>query len=273
MLIAKQSMIISEQEALKSMIKFYNNTDTKGIVNELEERLNNSTKLRNNKTSTARSLALSCLENNTLQALPGSNQSDTTSQSKPCTQYKTAQDDAVTATFQQAQVNSDYQSTKFMLNSENQFNEFLSDRIEYLEEEMAGIAAELNSSTEVYLGGLADSTEFQNLNSILSETEQNLDNNWMQFEYDSDSNHLNTDQDTTSKSIAAGIGVGAPGISGFDAHASYGKGTTDLDQALNSASLKVSGSVLRVVIKRPWFKPSLFEDPSLSFVSIATKYI
>ena len=48
-------------------------------------------------------------------------------------------------------------------------------------------------------------------------------------------------------------------------HFSYG--STDFQQDLNRASIKVSGELLRVTIKRPWFRPSLFENPSLFFVS------
>ncbi len=260
MVIAKMSMVESELDALKSMIGFneQNKQQESKTTSAIEKKLNDSKKNTDNKTQEAGEALNSCLQsqssNNT-----GSSQSG-------CQHYRQAKNDAVTASFQQAQIKSEYESAQFLLNGKGQFNSFLQARIDTLERELNDLNATLSSS-EVHLGGLADSREFQNLNSLLNETEQNLDDNWMQFEYDSDSSHINSEQETSSLNVGVGIGVGVPGIESLDVGGNYGKGTADLKQALNSASMKVSGSILRVVIKRPWFKPSLFSDPSLSFVS------
>ena len=262
MLIAKKSMAESERDALKSMIIFNNQNQNQSAnaTSQLKTKLDAATTQTVNKTSDAGQALTSCIHSNS-----NSTTNRTTSQ---CQDYRRANADAVTASFQQAQVKSEYESAQFLLNSKGQFNSFLTARVDTLERELASLNAQLNASSNVHLGGLADSREFQNLNKLFNETEQSLDDNWLEFEYDSDSSHINTQQDTSSHNIAAGIGIGAPGIASFDGGFNYGKGTTDLKQALNSASLKVSGSVLRVVIKRPWFKPSLFSDPSLSFVSL-----
>ena len=261
MLIAKKSMVESELDALKSMIAFneQNKDQAQKTTGELQAKLNASTAQTANKTQGAGQALTNCLSSRS-----GSNSTGTSAE---CKDYGKAKDDAVTASFQQAQIQSEYESAQFLLNSKGQFNTFLGARVHALERELASINAELNATSQVHLGGLADSREFHNLNALLNETEQHLDDNWLQFEYDSDSSHINTQQDTSSLNVAVGIGVGAPGIESFEGGVNYGKGTTDLKQALNSATLKISGSVLRVVIKRPWFKPSLFADPSLSFVS------
>jgi len=264
MLIAKKSMVESERDTLKSMIIFndQNRNQAEKVTSHLEAQLNASTAQASNKTNETGQALTSCLSSNSNLTF-----NSTTSQ---CRNYQKAKDDAVTASFQQAQVKSEYESAQFLLNSKGQFNTFLGARVETLERELASLNAQLNSSSVAHLGGLADSREFQNLNKMLNETEQSLDDKWLEFEYDSDSSHINTQQDSSSRNIAAGIGISAPGVGSFDGSFNYGRGTTDLKQALNSASLKVSGSILRVVIKRPWFKPNLFSDPSLSFVSLKT---
>jgi len=265
MLIAKKSMVESERDALKSMITFNNNNKVQAekATSQLESKLNASTAQTTNKTNEAGQALTNCLSSD-------SNSNGTSSQ---CQNYHKAKADAVASSFQQAQVKSEYESAQFLLNSKGQFNSFLGARVETLERELASLTAQLNSSSEAHLGGLADSREFQNLNKLFNETEQSLDDNWLEFEFDSDSSHINTQQDTSSLNIAAGIGIGVPGAASFDGSFNYGKSSTDLKQALNSASLKVSGSILRVVIKRPWFKPSLFSDPSLSFVSLTCRGI
>ena len=269
MLIARKSMLESELNALTSMVNF--NKRNEGQANEtlksLDSKLTESTELRENKTASATTSMMDCMSENAQQAPPGSNDtsSNTGGQTTACNKFKQANSDAVTATFQQAQVKLEYESAAFLLNSKGQFNDFLTMRTESLQRQIRSIDADLNAS-EPFLGGVADSREFRNLNSVLNETEQNLDDAWTAFEYDSDSSHIDTDQETSSLNVAASFGVGAPGF-GLQASANYAKGTADLKQALNSANLKVSGEVLRVVIKRPWFRPNIFTDPALSFVS------
>jgi hypothetical protein len=264
MLVARKSMLQSELEALQSMVRF--NERSEGQANEtlaqLNTKLNQSTEVRENKTDAAATTMRDCMSENSQQ-----NSSSTSGGSTACDKFKDANSDAVSATFQQAQVKLEYESAAFLLNSKGQFNDFLSMRSDSLKRQIQSIDADIDRS-EAYLGGVADSRDFQNLNSVLNETEQNLDDAWTAFEYDSDSSHIHSEEETKSVNVAAGIGIGVgePGFGG-QASANYGKSTADLKQALNSANLKVSGELLRVVIKRPWFKPDIFTDPSLSFVS------
>lgn len=267
MLIARKSMLQSELDALQSMVRFnqLNEAQANQTLRNLDSKLNQSTEARENKTAAAATSMMDCMSDNAQQSPPGGTSNSTAGQSDACNKFKQANADAVSSTFQQAQVKLEYESAAFLLNTKGQFNDFLSMRADNLRRQILSIDADLNDS-KPYLGGVADSREFQNLNSVLNETEQNLDDAWTAFEYDSDSSHIDTDQDTNSLNVAAGFGVGAPGF-GVQASANYAKGTADLKQALNSANLKVSGELLRVVIKRPWFRPDIFTDPSLSFVS------
>ena len=258
MLLAQKSMLESEMNTLQTMVKFNNRSQQQAnqTLDALSDKLNKTTANRENKTTAAASSFRGCISANA----NGSNGT-----SPDCNKFKQANLEAVSATFQQAQVQQEYESAAFLLNSKGQFNDFLSMRVDSLKRQIASIEAEL-ATAKPYLGGLADSREFQNLNSLLNETEQNLDDAWTSFEYDSDSSHIDTDEETKSLNVATSFGVGAPGF-GVNVGVNYGKGTADLKQALNSANLKVSGELLRVVVKRPWFRPNIFTDPSLSFVS------
>ena len=280
MLIARKSMLQSELSALTSMVTFNNQNkqQSEDTVNNLQHKLDKSSEIKENKTNEAGTSLSECMSENAEQAPPSSNGGSTTGavgtppSSQPqsgsgpaCQKYKQANQEVVTATFNEAQVKSELDSARFLLNSKGQFNSFLQTRVNNLEVELRSIDADLNES-KPYLGEVADSREFRDLNSILNETEQSLDDGWLAFSYDSDSSHIDSDQETKSTTVSASFGVVGPGW-GIQAAANYGKGTADLKQALNSANLKVSGELLRVVIKRPWFRPSLFLNPSLSFVS------
>ena len=270
MLIARKSLLVSERDALESMKTLNSNNagEANKTLDQLKGKLNISTEQRNNKTQESIASRIQCMKQNSQQSPPGGNSSAAQlPDNGPCNKYKQANEDAVTATFQQAQVNSELQSAAFLLHSNKQFNHFLGARVDSLNREIDSIDAELNVTSNVYLGGVVDSNEFRNLEGIRNQTEQSLNDAWTAFEYSSDSSHIKTEQETNSLNVAASIGVTAPKGYGFQASGYYGKGTTDLNQALNSASMTISGELLRVVIKRPWFRPSIFDDSSLSFVS------
>ena len=267
-------MLQSELDSLKTMVAFNtrNEDQANRTLQALENKLNSTSQERDNKTKVASSSMAECMSSNAKQSASGNTSSPKLgpTQSNPeCNKFKQANSDAVTATFNQAQVRSEYESAAFLLNTKGQFNDFLSSRANSLKREIASIDVELAES-KPYLGGVADSKEFRDLNSLLNDTEQNLDDAWTAFEYDSDSSHMDSDQETKSFSASLGFDVIIPAhfvpIS-IGAAVNFGLEMADLKQAFNSANLKVSGELLRVVIKRPWFKPSIFQDPSLSFVS------
>ena len=261
MLLAQKSMLESEKDALTSMIEFNQQNQDKGqsqtTLENLQREVDTAKSNQNNKTTAAMKARLDCVNQDN---------STTASSSDPCKNLKNTTESAVDASFQHAQLQSEYFSASFLLQSKERYNSFLETRIQAIENQLHDIDEMLNNTTP-YLGDIADSREFRDLNKIFNETEQNLDDEWEQFEYDSDSSHINTNMDSSSLNVAAGLGVGIPDGFGGQASVNYGKTTVDLQQAVNSASLKVSGELLRVTIKRPWFKPSIFEDPTLYFVS------
>ncbi len=253
MVLAKKSLVESEISTLKTMISFANITkdEASNTLNALNETVAAATSEQKNKTKEAMKARQECIGGQ---------------KNNSCTKLKAATEEAVDASFTKAQVSSQYQSAAFTLNSEKKFNTFLNTRILSLQQELLELESEL-SRTEPYLGPIADSHDFQDLNKLLNETEQNLDDEWLQFEYDSDSSHINTSQESNSLNVAAGLSVGIPNGFGLGLGVNVGKSDTDLEQAISSANVKVSGEILRVTVKRPWFKPSIFEDSTLSFVS------
>ena len=256
-------MLQSEVDTLNASITFMSvgQDNANEAVNALSKKVQDTAQKRDNATQALIKARADCIQHNAQEGT-----SETAN--SPCDDLKKSTESTVDATFQNAQASSEFFSSSFLLNSNNKYTNFLSARIDALEREIGEIKTQLDDlkSSQVYLGGIADSDEFNALNRQGNETVQDYDSEWMQFEYDSDSSHIHTDQDKRTTSVAAGIGVGVQGAS-LDASGHYSKGTADLKQALNSASLKVSGELLRVTIKRPWFRPSLFENPLLYFVS------
>ena len=112
-----------------------------------------------------------------------------------------------------------------------------------------------------FMGGILDADQLAIAN--LSDTYK--DDNWLEFSFDSTEDYGNTDQSSSSESISAS---GRVHILFFHIGASYthNKETSHFDQQLASSQMKAKGKLLRVNIKRPWFKPEVFEDPQLSFV-------
>ena len=187
--------------------------------------------------------------------------------SEECSQMRKSNEEAVGAAFQQAQLHSQLQSAQFYTNARGEYNTFLSTRADRLKAEISVLEQQLKELNDTYLGGVADSAEFTDLNKLFEETQQNLDDAWTVFSYDSDSTHIATSQDTTSVNANVNVNAAKAPNKAMNLDVGVSYGAQELKQAMNSASLKVSGKVLRVTIKRPWFKPSVFEDPSLYFVS------
>ena len=260
MVLAKKSLVESEISTLKTMTAFSSSRkrEAEQTLAALNETVAAASAEQKNKTEEAMKARYECLRSNISLG----------QQSSACQKLQSATEIAVDSTFTQAQVNAQYQSAAFTLNSKEKFNSFLNARVSSLEQELAEIESELKR-TEPYLGPVADSRDFQDLNKLLNDTEQNLDDEWLQFEYDSDSSHISSSQEANSINVAVGLSVGVPNGLGLGLGVNVGKSDTDLKQAISSASVKVSGELLRVTVKRPWFKPSIFEDTALYFVSFA----
>ena len=263
MLIAKRSMLQSEHDTLNATARFVSqgqgNADQ--TTNALEQRVNYTSQKRDNATKTAVNARNECMNDR------ATNTSQSTGDKDPCNKFQEAADSAVDSTFQQAQASSEYFSASFLLKSNEQFQSFMQSRMAALERQITQLNSQLDNlkESQVYLGEIAESAELKAIN---ENGEQDRDSQWLKFDYNSDSTHIDTKQETQSLSVSAGISVGFKHSASVGLAGHYGKGTAEMKNAFNSANLHASGELLRVFIKRPWFKPSLFDNTILNFVSV-----
>ena len=265
MLIAKRSMLQSELETLNATLRFTSQGQDKAeqATNAMEERVNYTSEKRDNATQAAVDARNECMSK---RANNKTSSSTKKGKKDPCNTFQQAANSAVDATFQNAAASSEYFSASFLLKSNKQFQSFMDSRINALEKQIAEINEQLDDlkPNQVYLGEIAESPDLKAINDT---GEQDLDSQWLKFDYSSDSTHIDTEQETSSLAVAAGVSAnfGPKGSIGLNGH--YGKGESEMKNAFNSANLQASGELLRVFVKRPWFKPSVFDNPILNFVS------
>ena len=145
--------------------------------------------------------------------------------------------------------------------SKSEYLEHLQSEKTQLEREERNIDATLRV-TSPYLGEILNADELL----IANLTAASRADNWLEFSYDSSSHSEQTDEEQTQNSVARHFGGGFLFFS-FQSSYSTSKSTQDLNHHVAQSQIKVKGKLLRVHIKRPWFKPSVFLNPDLSFVS------
>lgn len=102
-------------------------------------------------------------------------------------------------------------------------------------------------------------SKFPSLARHAADSQDQLDSKWLRFEFDSKQRIESSDYRSSHTSVAAGFEVNALFWSaGGDF--SYSHSDTSFRQAMNSADVKIKGELLRVVVQRPWFRPSLFKS-------------
>ena len=92
------------------------------------------------------------------------------------------------------------------------------------------------------------------------------DDQWMQLEFDSEEYRNNQEYKRSHTTIESSKGQSFFGVKKMTKHT---RDTESYQASLAKASLKVKAKLLRVFIKRPWFKPEFFDDRNLNFVSYA----
>ena len=270
MLIAKQSMLQSELDTLNATLRFTSEGQDKAeqATNAMEQRVNITSEKRDNATRDAINARNECMS----KKATNSTKTRSSTKNDPCKKFQQEANSAVDATFQNAAASSEYFSASFLLKSNKQFQGFMNSRISALERQISEIDEQLKhlKPNQVYLGEIAESSDLKAIN---ESGEQNLDDQWLKFDFSSDSTHIDTEQDTSSIAAAAGVTANLGPTKNIGLAGHYGKGTSEMKNAFNSANLQASGELLRVFIKRPWFKPSLFDNPTLNFVSIYNRHL
>jgi hypothetical protein len=177
-----------------------------------------------------------------------------------CTDYDTASGQLLQTLSEEAYAKAD--RDQFLWNTVNRDS-----YIQYLKGEKDELIVQHNKlyamlgEMDPFMDGILEADQLAIAN--LSDTYK--DDNWLQFSFDSTEDYGNTDQSSSSETISASGGIH---ILFFHIGGSYthSKQTSHFDQQLASSQMKAKGKLLRVNIKRPWFKPEVFEDPQLNFV-------
>ena len=177
-----------------------------------------------------------------------------------CDAYDDRRRDTIEALAQQAEDFSTYQYGTYF-KSPQKFLAHLQREKASLEAEIEKVSSLLDLSSP-YLGGFLDDSKLAVANLSLA----TRDRQWLQFDYDSSSFFNDENRVKTSKSVSASF---SGGFWFFRARGSYSstKNTDDYNQKLAKSKLRVRGEMLRVNIKRPWFKPELFEVRDITYVS------
>ena len=179
----------------------------------------------------------------------------------PCTdEYEQKRHYAISAMYEAAQTFTTYQFGSYYSQPQDFIN-YLQREKSSLNSQMKRVETLLGASSP-YLGGLLDDSTLAVSNLSLATRDQQ----WLQFEYDSESSFVDEKSKNTMTSIQARARFR---FFFFSAGGSYSsqKNTADYSKKMAESKLRVRGELLRVNIKRPWFKPELFEIPDISFVS------
>ena len=92
------------------------------------------------------------------------------------------------------------------------------------------------------------------------------DENWLEFQFNSDEYKRSSTYSSKYSQFSSRSRVGGWF---FSAGHSYSRSTSQrsYESDMSQSSMNVKGKLLRVHIKRPWFKPEVFDDRNLVFVS------
>ena len=92
------------------------------------------------------------------------------------------------------------------------------------------------------------------------------EDSWLEFQFNSEDYKFSSSYKSSYSRVSASVRVG-----GWFWRAGYSYTRTTSRQTYESdmsqSSMKAKGKLLRVYIKRPWFKPEVFDDRNLEFVS------
>ena len=237
--------IISKSHAIEEMIKAVEQSD---LTSEVEgskrkyEKLQESAKKNISKYIEKQ---YKCLD-------------DSTGAKNECLAYDQLRESLIEILHNESLAFSSYQNMKNN-QSKTQYINYLQREKSALDTQELRIQA-LLGDTGPYLGGFLDSSIL-----TVANVTNARDDQWMQVEFNRDLYLRTTSQKSKSDSVTTqwgNNGLFVSGSVGFSYHRNLG---SYRDQILKS-NMQVKGEFLRVTIKRPWFKPEVFENPEFTYV-------
>ena len=253
-------MLQAEIETQKGTLKSLSQPETKGktdeLANSLKKNVNKAAYERSNATKEAIDTRIECISKQL---------KDNQLHEESCKTFKEKVNSAVDAALEHSKKSSTYHRKTFLLNTDQKLERFVRSKIAALEGHIKDINDQLDNldGNQVYLGAIADSPEFSILH---KKGEQNLDAQWMKFDFNSEDVQRQVDAFSVDVGLSIGVHGAVKNIS-FGASVDMGVSVQQVKDAMSKASVRTTGELLRVFIKRPWFKPSLFDNPLLNFVS------
>jgi len=190
---------------------------------------------------------------------------DSTGKGDDCESYDHSRDDIIQGLANEAEQFATYQHVNFYYQYHDSYLKSLQNQKDKLETQLQSIESLLGESTP-YLGGLLDATPLE----VASLQDTYRDREWLQFDFDSSQYEEQKDAESTSESITAQMSFHVLFFHGSGSY-SYNKQTTYNSDQLAKSRMRVKGEMLRVNIKRPWFKPELFDNPEIDYVSALKK--
>ena len=187
---------------------------------------------------------------------------DSTGKGHDCVSYDSSRDDIIQGLAEEAEMFATYQHVNYYFQFHDSYIKSLQNQKNKLETQLQSIESLLGEATP-YLGGLLDATPLE----VASLQDTYRDREWLQFEFDSSQFEEQRDAESTSESITAQMSFHVLFFHGSGTH-TYNKDTTYNSDQLAQSRMRVKGELLRVNIKRPWFKPELFDNPEIDYVSM-----
>ena len=272
MLIAQRSLLQSELDTLRKAVsagsESKNRQAAEQTTNALEQRANATSDRRNDAVEAAISARNRCMQeqatNQGGRGGGGGGGENSEGNEDPCDQFEESADTVEDTTFENAGAMANYFSAAFLLKPNQQYQNYMQARMTALEREVTEINTKLNNleGDQLYLGEIAEA-----MSADLNMKKEQDFNQWMKFHFNSETTRTSSSGFSFGLHLSVEGSVGIPGVGSGSRSHSLGLQYSETRKAFSNAKLQVSGQLLRVVIKRPWFKSSLFDNPILNFVS------
>lgn len=178
-----------------------------------------------------------------------------------CDEYESLRGSAVESMLTQSKAYSNFHFASYFTESKSDYiAKLVRERDDY--QSKADRVISLIGDAGPYLGGIIDSSAL----SVANLTDANRDDSWLQFEFDSSSYRKNRNQYSRFDARTSSWKAKALFVSVSKSSSSFSS-SNYFAQSISNSTVRVKGELLRVTIKRPWFKPELFDNPELSYVS------
>ena len=172
--------------------------------------------------------------------------------------YDTSKDEALTALTAESASSFNYEFANYFHSSGAEFKNNLLQQKRTLQDEYTRVEGLLTDSS-AFEEQLLSSSQLE----IADLTNEKKDDEWFQFEYSSKQFRKSTAEGPSLSVTSQMHGA----FQYFALAAGIFRPKPTFSEQLSSSEMTVKGELLRVTIKRPWFKPGLFDDPDLTYVS------